>query len=299
MPKIKRFFKVDLIPAIKRLEIVSKGLVNTRIIGNYLSVFRGRGLEFEDYTTYTPDYDSRAIDWKASARASNLLMREYIEERDLNIFFVIDASSNMLFGSTNKLKIEYSIELIAGLTHAALESGDRVGFVLVSDKIVKKLYPDKGKKQFYAISKLLLNVEDYGGKFNFKDAATFLINYLHESTIVIIVSDFANFKQEYEKELKLISKKFDVIGIMIKDPIDKALPKQKVQIVIADSAGKKTMVIDPSLISQAYEREMREQEKKIHDLFSRAGADFLNIQTDKSYVGPLIKLFRLRALKWK
>ena len=140
----KKFFKVDLTPAVRRLEIISKGLVNTRVMGGYLSVFKGRGLEFAGYTPYDPDVDSRSIDWKATARTGDILMKEYIQERDINVFFVVDASSNMLFGSTDKLKIEYAIELIAGLSHAALEAGDRVGFALVSDKVVKKLIPDKG-----------------------------------------------------------------------------------------------------------------------------------------------------------
>ncbi len=297
--QIKKFFKVDLVPAIKRLEIVSKGLVNTRVLGNYLSVFKGRGLEFAEYSPYTQDYDSRSIDWKATARTGDVLMREYIEERDINIFFVIDASSNMLFGSIDKLKIEYVIELVAGLSHAALESGDKVGFILVADKVVKKLYPDKGKKQFYNLSKALLDVDVYGGNFNFKEGAAFIINYLQESTVVIIISDFSNFKLDYETQLKLISKKFDTIGIMIKDPRDRSLPKNSGQILISDPSGNKTMVIEPGLIKDQYEHEIKEQENKIRNMFFKAGADFIDIQTDKPYAEPLISLFRARALRWK
>ena len=295
----KKFFKVDLIPAIRRLEIISKGLVNTRIMGGYLSVFKGRGLEFAGYTPYDPDVDSRSIDWKATARTGDILMREYTQERDINVFFVVDASSNMLFGSTDKLKIEYAIELIAGLSHAALESGDRVGFALISDKVVKKLRPDKGKKQFYIISRSLLDVNAYGGTFNFKEASSFIKNFIQETTVVIIISDFANFKQEYEGELKLISKKFDVIGIMIKDPRDRSLPEDAGQVVISDSSGKKSMVIETKLIKEAYEKEVKEQEKKVKDMFLTSGADFIDIETDESYVKPIINLFRTRALRWK
>ena len=198
--KIKKFFKVDIAPAIRRLETISKNLVDTKVLGGYLSVFKGRGLEFADYTNYTPEYDSRAIDWKASARTGDLLMREYIEERDVDIFFVVDSSTDMLFGSTDKLKIEYVIELIAGLSHAALEIGDKVGLTIASNSVVKKLYPDKGRKQFYVISKLLLDTNSYGGNFNFKEVAKFVLNYLRESAVVIILSDFANFKQDYERK---------------------------------------------------------------------------------------------------
>jgi uncharacterized protein (DUF58 family) len=295
----KKFFKVDLVPAIKRLEIISKGLVNTKVLGGYLSVFKGRGLEFADYAHYNPDEDSRSIDWKATARTGDLLMREYVEERDINVFFVIDASSNMLFGSIDKLKIEYVIELVAGLSHAALEAGDRVGFVLVGDKVMKKVHPDKGKKQFYIISKSLLDPELYGGNFNFKEASGFLLNYLEETTVVIIISDFANFNEKNEESLKLISKKFDVIGIMIKDPRDRTLPRDSGQVVISDSTGKKTLVVETELVKDAYEKEVKNQEKKIRDIFYKAGADFIDIQTNSSYAEPIIGLFRARALKWK
>ena len=295
----KRFFKVDLIPAIKRLEIITRGLVNTKVIGGYLSVFKGRGLEFAEYTPYSPEYDASSIDWKATARTGDILMKEYIEERNINIFFIIDASSNMLFGSTDRLKIEYVIELVAGLSYAALEAGDQVGFALVADKIVKKLHPDKGKKQAYVISKMLLDVDAYGGNFNFKEASNFIINYLKETTVVIVVSDFASFKPEYEEQLKLIAKKFDTIGIMVRDPRDRVLPTKVGQVVIADSSGRRTMVIETDLIRESYEREVREHEKMVHQIFLRSGADFIDIQTDKPYARPIINLFRARALRWK
>ncbi len=299
MNQKKRFFKVDLTPAINRLQIISKGLVNTKLIGNYLSVFKGRGLEFAEYTPYTPNYDSKLIDWKATARTGDLLMREYTEERDVNVFFLIDASDNMLFGSTEKLKIEYALEVIAGLSHAALESGDRVGFALASDKIVKKLAPNKGKKQFYILSKELLNAEDYGGSLNFKEAVNFVLNFLKESTVLIIVSDFANFKQEYESDLKLIAKRFDTIGIMIKDPRDRTLPEDSGQVTISNIKGTKTMVVESKLVKEAYEYDVKLEEKRIKDLFFRVGADFVDMQTDESYARPLINLFRARALRWK
>ncbi len=296
----KKFFRVDLTPAVKRLEIVTKGLVNTSVIGSYLSVFKGHGIEFADYAPYTPDFDASTIDWKATKRTGgDPLIREYVEERALNIFFVVDASSNMLFGSKDKLKIEYAIELIAGITYAALESGDPVGYALVSDHVVKKRKPEKGKKQFYIVARELLDVNAYGGHFNFKEAADFVINYLRETTVIIIISDFANFKIEDEEKLKILAKKFDTIGIMIKDPRDRTMPKESTQVVISDVTGKKTMVVEPGLVKEAYEHHVREQELKIRNAFFRAGCDFIDIQTDRPYAQPIINLFRARALRWK
>ena len=137
----KKFFKVDLVPALRRLEILSKGLTSSKIIGAYKSVFKGKGLEFSGYRGYTLEDDSNLIDWKASARTNEILIKEYSEERDVDVFFLVDCSPRMLFGSTEKLKAEYVIELTASLSHAILEAGDSAGLALYSDDVKADILP--------------------------------------------------------------------------------------------------------------------------------------------------------------
>ena len=296
---VKKFFKVDLVPALRRLEVLAKGLISSTIIGGYRSVFKGRGLEFNEYRDYSIGDDASMIDWRASAKTGDILVRKYIEERDIDVFFLLDASSNMLFGSTDKLKVEYMIELVASLSHAVLEAGDNVGLGLFTDKIVEKIAPSRNREQFYLITKKMLEVENYGGRFDFNQACKFALSYLRESSILIILSDFSNLLDNpaNEEYLKLITKKFDVISIMIRDLRDREMPEDVGQVVLQDPSTDKTLIVEPELIKQAYERFIREQENKIKNLFFKEGASFIDIQTDKSFVKPLVGLFRARAAR--
>ena len=295
----KKFFKVDLIPALRRLEVLSKGLTTSRLVGAYKSVFKGKGLEFSDYRQYNEDDDAGLIDWKASVRSNDILVKQYVEERELNIFFILDCSSRMLFGSAEKLKAEYNIELTASLSHAILEAGDNVGIALYSDDAKAKLAPSRGKSQFYEISRLLLNPEYYHGKFDLENAVKFVFNYLKEAAVVIIISDFLNWKDEWEESLKLLTTKFDVICLMIRDPRDKTMPEEVGEVYVQDPNSEKTLLVEPALIKQAYEHNVREQENRIRIAFLKNNIDFAEILTDKSFVKPIVGLFLKRTLKWK
>jgi len=296
---MKRKLNIDIVPSIRKLQIITKGLIKTKGIGSYKSVFRGKGLDFSDYRTYDRNDDASLIDWKASKRSNELLIRQYEEERDLNIFFVIDCGSGMVFGSTEKLKNEYAAEIVISLAFTILDAGDSVGLIMFNDKIVKKVYPGKGKGQFYSVVKALSDPENYGGGFSFDNVTDFILNYLKQSTVVILVSDFVGMNENSLDKFRLISTKYDTIGIMVRDPRDKTLPTDVGQIVIEDPYSSKSLLIEPNLIKEVYEEEIKKQEKWIRDSFMRNKSDFLSLTTDKSFVKPLIGLFNERALKWK
>jgi len=296
----KQFFKVDIVPALKRLEILSKALTSSTAIGAYKSVFKGKGLEFSGFREYTPEDDSSLIDWKASARTDQVLIKEYVEERNVDVFFLVDCSSNMLFGSGDKLKAEYNIELTSSLAHSILEAGDNVGVCMYSDNVKDRMLPSRGKAQFYIISKMLLKTENYNGSFDFKNAAKFIFSYLKKRGIIVIISDFIGWKDDWEDSIKLLSQKFDVIMIMIRDPLDRTLPEDVGQVVISDPKTGKTMLIEPKLIKEAYEYEIKEQERKIKEVFLRSDVDFVDINTKDSFVKPIINLFiRRGGRRWQ
>lgn len=300
MAKPKKFFKVDLVPALRRLEILSKGLTSSKLIGAYKSVFKGKGLDFREYREYNIEDDASLIDWKASARTNQILIKQYEEERDVDVFFLVDCSSKMLFGSTQKLKAEYVIELTASLSHAILEAGDNVGLALYSNDVKEDILPSRGKTQFYTISRILLNPEYYKeNEFDLRKATKFIFNYLKKSAVVIIISDFLNWKDDWEDSLNLLTTKFDVICIMVRDPRDRILPSDVGQVVIENPKTGKTLLVEPELIKQSYEHYVREQEDKIKRILFKANIDFADISTDKSFVKPIINLFLKRALKWK
>lgn len=292
-----RELKIDLTKGIKQLEVITKGLVTTSLVGQYKSVFKGKGLEFADFREYAPDDDASMIDWKASARANKILIKEYMEERNIEIFFLVDTSSSMVFGSTEKLKNEYAAEIAASLSYVMLQAGDSVGFALFNDRIVEKFPPGHGKNQFYIISKSLVNPNFYGYGFDLEEALKFLIGYLRERTVVIIVSDFVGLKGEWQKYLKICSKKFDMISIMIRDPRDRTLPDEKRRVIIQDPYSSKQLVVVPSEIKHEYEAYVLQQEREIKEQFQKAGCEMIYLSTDKPFAPPIIDFFRKRQLR--
>ncbi len=292
-----RELKIDLTKGIKQLEIITKGLVTTKMVGQYKSVFKGKGLEFADYREYAPDDDAAMIDWKASSRANKILVKEYMEERDVEIFFLIDTSSSMVFGSTEKLKNEYAAELAASLSFVMLQAGDSVGLALFNDGVVAKYPPAHGKDQFYIISKSLVNPKFYGHGFNFEEALKFLIGYLDERTVVIVISDFVGLKGDWQKYLKICAKKFDMISVMVRDPRDRTLPDEKKRVIIQDPYSDKQLVVVPSEIKREYESYILQQEREIKEQFEKSESDVITLSTDKPFAPPLVNFFRKRQLR--
>ncbi len=286
--------KLDLSKDIKRLEVITKYLVNTKIIGDYKSVFKGRGLEFKGYRDYTPGDDSSLIDWKSTKKANKLLIKEFEEERDLNIFFLVDASSTMACSSIKKLKSEYAAEFTASLAYAMLNAGDSVGFALFSDKVVKKLPPGRTRHQFYALLKNLANPLFYGGEYDLVRALKFVMGFLDEGCVLIIVSDFIELKGEWRKYLEVARSKFDVIGVMIKDPTDIVLPEDNHQIMLEDPISGKQQLVVPDQIRERYEIYAKEEKALIKRTFLKANCGFMELFTDKPFIGEIMKFFKKR-----
>lgn len=296
---MRRYLNVDVTQAVTQFELAIKKMVLTRIIGHYQSIFRGKGLEFDRYTSYTPMDDASRIDWKASARANDIIMREYVEERDLQIFFLIDVSSSMVFGSTSRLKNEYTLEMAASLANYILKEGDRVGFALFNDKIIVEKNPVAGSKQMHVLVNSLLDPNIYSGNFDLDAALKSVIGRIPDSVaLVMIFSDFIG-PRNWEKSLRVLGQKFETICVMVSDPRDRNLPSSSQQIILEDPYSGKTLLVDPALIRDSYEKYAKAQLQQTQDMFMRAKADFVVIPTEKSFIGPLIEFFKKRAKKWR
>lgn len=294
---MKNQLKLDLSEGIKRLRILTSQIVNTRFVGQYKSVFKGRGLEFENYRSYTPNDDASMIDWKASVRSKKLLIREFVEERNLNVYFLIDVSSSMTYGSIDKLKIEYAGEITTALSYVILNAGDSVGFALFNDNIVKNVPPTVGIMQYNNLIRTIVDPNYYGGKYDLNEALKFTLASLKEASIVIIISDFIGLKSGWDRYIRIIARKFDLIGIMIRDPRDKILPDYTGQVILEDPFSDKQILVTPNVIGEDYRKYAISQEQMIKNTFLKAGADFLELTTDKSFVEPITNLFIKRVKK--
>ena len=261
----------------------------------YKMFFRGKGLEFDGYRNFSPDEDAGNIDWKASSRAQKLLVKQYVEERDLRIMFIIDVGDNMVFGSTEKIKCEFITELAAAFSNVIIHSNDRIGFVLFSKGIVNFSDCRAGERQFNFFIETLSNGSNYGGISNIDQVLDFALNSFDKSiSSVILISDFLKISENTKKKLFLLSNRFETIVIRVRDPLDVTLPEIGKEIVLENPATHEQILINPNIAKKAYEIYALEQGKKVEEIFKKSGVDYLDLLTDKSFTVPLAIFLKKR-----
>ncbi|MCD6591008.1 MAG: DUF58 domain-containing protein [Candidatus Aenigmarchaeota archaeon] len=287
---VKRL-RINVVSLLKNLELVIKIMVNTQIISRYRSVYRGKGLEFEDFRIYTPLDDAKRIDWKASMRTNDLLIRLYKEERELNVYILLDTSSSMIFGSTEKLKMEYAAEIAAAFGYIILEAGDKVGLVMFNDKISKTLPLSSGRKQFLLLLKALTNPEFYGGGYDIEKAINFVMKTSRGRGLLIIISDFIGIGSDFKKIISRAAVKFDVIGVMVRDPRDEFMPDEDMQVVTEHPYANDMLLIDTKKIKKSYEDFVRVEEDKLEHIFLNSNCDLLKLSTAEPFTKPVLEFF--------
>lgn len=290
----KKEFLINFPKAISEFENAMHKFPVKKIL--YRSIFRGRGLEFDSYRTFSPDDDADMIDWKASLRSNDLLAKKYVEERDLSVYFLVDVSGSMLFGSGEKLKAEYCAEIVASLSHLVISSGDRAGLVLFNDKVVKVVHPNSNKNQFFLLTKFLSNPEFYGGDFDLNSSIEYVLKTVNSPyTIFILVSDFLRVRKNALRNLRLLGSRFETMAIVLRDPFDEELPNTKYQFAIQDPVSGRQMILDPAISGIQYKREVARQKAMLKDFFKKSQIDFLDVKTDKRFAVMLSSFLRNRA----
>ncbi len=286
----------DIPEAITEFKAVMKEFRLKRDI--YRILFRGKGLEFESYRDFNPDDDASDIDWKSSSRAQKLLVKQYREERDLKIMFLIDVGSSMVFGSGKKLKCEFIAELTAAFAKLIMEEGDRVGFFLFSNDIKHFITPRNGEKHFQFLMDLMTNGDTYGGVTDLDKGLDFAMRYLNKSiNSVILISDFLRVTPESEKRLTLLSNLFETILVRVRDPLDITLPNVEGEIVVESSLSGDQVIINPKVARASYEKHAREQAKFVEEIFKKTEADYLDLVTSRPFSVPLAVFLKERLEK--
>ncbi len=292
-----RKLDADLLPRIRRADIYAKQSVLSEIIeGNWTTSFKGHGIEFSGYRAYQYGDDASLIDWKASLRSKSLLVKEYEEEKSVNVFFLMDVSNSMLFTSQKKLKAEIAAEIVSSLSYAILRSGDGVGLSMMNDHLVTRLPINMGRKMHAFIVKDLSNVNNYGGNFDFRNVMKYLFTFLKQRAVIIIISDFIGLADDWYKYLRIASQKYQIIGIMIRDPRDRELPAGAGQYVLEDPYTNDKLYIDVDQYAAAYRKYVLEEEAMIEKHFRATRSDFLKVTTDKDFYNELVRFFKRRAL---
>jgi len=277
----ERKLNLDIAGAVSDLETLLKRVLPKNIM---YQIVLGKGLEFDGYRDYTQTDDANLIDWKASVRGKKILIRKYIEERDLKFIFLIDVSDNMVFGSTEKLKCEYAAELASALSHLILINGDRFGFILYNDKIVSRRLPELGNKQFEIFVNELANPLIYNGSSNLNNILDSLPDSLDRNTsMIFIISDFVKFDETYQKNLEALASLFEIVAVIVRDPLDNHLPIMDKELVIENPETKEKLLINPKIAARIYEENAFKQLSLVKKIFQNNNIDFLELSTEKSF----------------
>jgi uncharacterized protein (DUF58 family) len=287
----------ELLKQVRQVEIRTRGLVNQVFSGEYHSVFKGRGMEFSEVREYQFGDDIRNIDWNVTARFGHPFIKIFEEERELTVILAVDLSGSLIFGTVEKTKQQVAAELSAILAFSALKNNDKVGLVLFTDKIEKFVPPRKGRKHVLRIIREVLSFKPEGKSTNIKAALEFLNNTIKKRSIVFFLSDFMD--EGYEKILRTIGKKHDLIGIVLNDLREREIPSIGLVKLSDAETGKERWIDTSSSKVRKKLKDIKEQMKVNRKrLFLTSGIDSVEINTGENYVVPLIHFFKLREKRW-
>ncbi|MCF7866066.1 DUF58 domain-containing protein [Candidatus Woesearchaeota archaeon] len=288
--------RIDLNPELKKLDVnARRDVLSKTLEGEWATVFKGRGIEFAGFRKYTYGDDASLIDWKASLRAKETLVREFEDYKNFTVFFLLDVSDSMLFTSIEKLKCEYAAELAYMMADAINKAGDAVGLAMFNDKFVNNIQPTIGSETLRHIETNLLNPNNYGGNYDLPKALLMTRSFIDQKAVLIIISDFLGLKKGWDKYIKLMADNYELIGIMIKDPRDRELPSTGGQMLLKDPFTGKNIYVDTKKYAKKYKEMNLIQENEVKEVFKKSRGDFLILTTDEDYISKLTGFFRKRS----
>jgi uncharacterized protein (DUF58 family) len=280
----------DILKQVRDLEIKSKKITTHLFTGEYHSAFKGKGMSFREVREYAAGDDIRFIDWNVSARFNHPFTKVFEEERELTVMLLIDTSASNLFGTVTKQKKELIVEMAAVLTFSAINNNDKVGVIFFSNKIEKYIPPKKGRQHALFIVRELLTVDATTKGTNLDAAIKYFNNSVKQKSIAFILSDFLT--NDYDKDLKVIGNKHDVIGLRVYDKMDMQLPQAGIlQVQQAETGQTKWIDSSNALVRYNYQQHFLNKSEQCKQIFKKANADLLHIRTDNDYVKILQQFF--------
>lgn len=292
---------IDNLRKIHRIDLSSRKLVNSSLVGAYHSAFKGRGSEFASVRHYEPGDDTRLIDWKVSARTGSVFVRQQIEERELTVTIVMDISASTLFGSHGQLKRDLSAELASILAYAAIRNNDRVGLLLFTSQTELYVPPRKGRNHILRLIRDLLTVEPKNTGTDIGLALRQVSQALKQRSVIFLISDFLSPLSTYEAELSLVGFTHDVVAIILGDALEHKWPTVGLVEVI-DSETNERMWIDTDAKGWhgIFTQQSLRLQNHIDTALMRANVDRVRVMTNTDYVTPLAVMLRKRGQKrWR
>lgn len=287
----------DILKKIRKLELKTRGMVAATFSGQYRSVFKGRGMNFEEVRQYAPGDEVRAIDWNVTARLGEIhgdaYIKKFTEERELTVMLVVDVSASGEFGSVNLSKRELAAEVACVFAFSALRNSDKVGLILFSDHVELFIAPKKGRIHILRLIREILFFEPRGRGTEPGGALDHLNRVLHRRSVVFLISDFQ--AADFSRPLAVTARRHDLIAIPIVDPREEELPDVG-RVTLEDAETGEQIEINTSDLRTrtGYEWEIEQRADLRLREFRRFGIDAISLKTDQDYVPALRTFFRTR-----
>jgi len=287
----------EVIQKIRRLQITTSRQVTEVFAGHYRSVFRGKGMEFEEVREYAPGDDVRSIDWNVTARTGRLYVKRFAEERELTVMLLLDLSPSLCFGTVRQLKSQLAARLCGLLSFCAIRNNDRIGLILFTDQVEKFVPPEKGLGHVLRILKEALYFSPRGKGTNISAPLEYLNRVLKRRTVTFILSDFH--ASHFERALSVARRRHDLVAITFTDPFELTLPRIGI-VKLDDPETGQSFLIDTSdeLLRNEYRKNARERAEERKRLFRSSHVDHIDLRTDAPYLPVLIKFFRMRERRY-
>ena len=286
----------EMMARVRKLELKARRLVRESFSGEYLSSFRGQGLDFDDFREYQHGDEVRFIDWNVTARMNAPFVRKFREERELSVVIAVDVSGSADYGSVSWSKREIAAETAAVLGFSALHNGDKVGLLIFAHEPILFIPPEKGSRHLLRMIREILVAKPEQPGTSVAEACDFLVRTLRRKSLIFLISDF--FSDPLEKPLGKLSRKHEAIALRVLDPLEAKLPKAGKVVMLDPETGFETLVntSNPNL-RMAYSKLMARQQEGVAAIFKKHGIDSADLTTHGDTLASLHKLLKRRSRK--
>jgi uncharacterized protein (DUF58 family) len=283
----------ELVKKIRQIQIYTSRMVNASFAGQYESVFKGRGMQFDEVREYTPGDDIRSIDWNVTARTGVPHIKRFVEEREMTVMFAVDLSASGDFGTVEKAKNELAAEFCAVLAFAAIRNNDKVGLVIFTDRVELYIPPKKGSGHVLRLIRELLYFKMPKRQTNIPLGIDYLQKVLKKKATIFMVSDFI--ESDIKKPLSLLNRRHDVIAVPVSDRAEKELAGCGI-VEFEDAESGEVMMVDTSSgkFKRGYEAIARRQCDELMGMFRSIGVDCISISSDRPYIQDVVRFFHMR-----
>ena len=284
----------EVLQKVRRIEITTRRKVTDVLAGEYHSIFKGRGMEFSEVREYQLGDDIRTIDWNVTSRTGTLHVKKFVEERELTVLLMLDASGSADFGTESRFKREVAAEIGALLAFSAIKNNDRVGAIVFTDEVEMFIPPRKGRPHVLRVIRDLLYFEPTGRKTDLGLAAEYLNRITRKSAVVFLLSDFIS--TGFEKPLRVAAKKHDLIAVRLSDAREQEIPSVGL-VELEDAETGERLLVDtadrPAM--QMFSEGARKRSERQRELLTSMGVDMIEVTTGVPYDKALQRFFTMRA----